>query len=76
MKSPFRLRTAMRGKLPWFLIDLGICGKGGDCEKHGGTHQWYNQDDMHSACYHCRAVREGQLWRSNTHADVTRTTIE
>lgn len=59
MKTPFRLRSAIRKRLPWFLIDLGICGKGDDCEKHGGSHEWYNQDNVHSACYHCCVVRSG-----------------
>lgn len=68
MKSPFRLRTAIRGRLPWFLIDLGICGKGDDCEKHGGAHEWYNQDGIHSACYHCHVIREGRLWQESTTA--------
>ena len=53
----------MRAKLPWFLIDLGWADKGDDCEKVGGEHWWYNQDGEHSACYHCKIVRVGKLWR-------------
>lgn len=60
--SPYRWRTAMRRHLPWFLIDLGIAGKGRDCEKRGGTHAWYNQDGVSSGCYHCKVVRAGRLW--------------
>ncbi|HJS30806.1 MAG TPA: hypothetical protein VJ924_02345 [Alphaproteobacteria bacterium] len=49
--------------MPMVLIDLGIASKGDDCEKAGGWHRWYNVDGQSSACYHCRAVRSGQLWR-------------
>lgn len=34
-----------------------------DCEKVGQKHKWFNVDGVRSACYHCRVVREGQLWR-------------
>jgi hypothetical protein len=33
---PFRWRTWIRAHLPWFLIDLGVSGKGRDCEAVGG----------------------------------------
>jgi hypothetical protein len=59
---PYRWRTWLRTKLPWFLIDLGVAGKGEDCEKVGGEHEWYNHDGERSACYHCRVVRAGRLW--------------
>lgn len=65
MSEPFRLRTKIRRHLPWFLIDRGLCAKGKDCEESGGSHEWYNQDDDNSACYHCSAVRPGQLWDSS-----------
>ena len=60
---PFAWRTKLRGKLPWFLINLGLADKGKDCEAAGGWHRWYNQDYEHSACYHCHVVRRGQLWK-------------
>lgn len=62
--SPYRWRTAVRRHLPWFLIDLGVASKGRDCEASGGSHAWYNQDDVTSACYHCRVVRAGRLWEA------------
>lgn len=34
-----------------------------DCEKVGQQHKWFNLDGVRSACYNCRVVREGQLWR-------------
>jgi hypothetical protein len=34
-----------------------------DCEAVGETHRWHNLDNMRSACYHCKVVREGQLWK-------------
>ena len=34
-----------------------------DCEAVGETHRWRNLDNKHSACYHCKVVREGQLWK-------------
>jgi hypothetical protein len=61
--DPFRWRTRLRRHLPWFLIDLGLADKGDDCEAHGGAHEWYNADDVMSACYHCKIERPGQLWK-------------
>jgi hypothetical protein len=55
-------RTWLRMHIPWFLIDLGIAHKGRDCESVGGWHRWYNIDDKHSGCYHCRIERKGRLW--------------
>ena len=60
---PYRWRTWIRVKLPWFLIDLGIAAKARDCERVGGEHWWHNRDDVSSGCYHCEAVRPGQLWK-------------
>ncbi len=72
MSDPYRLRTRIRRHLPWFLINLGVCRKGNDCEKAGGLHEWHNKDGRHSACYHCNVIREGRLWeRSRTGAAVT-----
>lgn len=60
---PYRWRTWIRAQLPWCLIDLGVADKGENCEAVGGRHWWYNEDGDHSACYHCKVVRPGQLWR-------------
>jgi len=61
---PYAWRTWLRGRMPWFLINLGIAGKGKDCEKVGARHHWYNADHKSSGCYHCKVTREGQLWRA------------
>lgn len=60
---PYRWRTWLRASLPWFLINRGVAAKGEDCEKVGAKHWWYKSDDLHSACYHCNVVREGELWK-------------
>ena len=62
-QHPYAWRTWLRGRLPWFLINLGIASKGRDCEAVRAWHHWYSIDDKLSGCYHCRVVREGQLWR-------------
>jgi hypothetical protein len=48
------------------LINLGIAKKGRDCEGVGAEHHWYNIDNKTSGCYHCRVVRDGQLWKLRT----------
>ncbi len=60
---PYYRRTWWRSRLPWFLINLGIVHKGQNCETVGGKHIWYNRDGKMSACYHCKVVREDQLWK-------------
>lgn len=60
--GPFRFRTWIRSILPIFLVDLGIAAKGNNCEEEGGIHEWYNKDDIHSACYHCEVIKKDQLW--------------
>ena len=62
-RHPYESRTALRSRLPWFLINLGVAAKARDCETAGAKHAWYNQDGTHSACYHCKVVRPGQLWK-------------
>jgi hypothetical protein len=62
--QPYRWRTRIRRNLSWFLIDLGVAGKGEDCESAGGQHEWYNHDDANSACYHCKVIKPGRLWES------------
>jgi|GEM_PF-1497972 len=34
-----------------------------NCEAVGESHRWYNLDDERSACYHCKVIRNGQLWK-------------
>jgi len=63
---PYRWRTRLRRRIPWFLINLGVADKGEDCEKVGGEHWWYNQDGENSACYHCKVIRRGQLWKTDS----------
>jgi hypothetical protein len=65
MKEPYRTRTAIRGRLPWFLINLGFAKKGKDCEASGGHHEWYNRDGESRGCYHCKVVQTGQLWKKS-----------
>lgn len=60
--EPYRRRTWLRQRLPFWVIRRGIANKGEDCEAAGGFHEWYNQDDETSACYHCRVTEKGQLW--------------
>ena len=62
-RHPYELRLLIREKLPWFLINLGIAGKGEDCEKVKAEHEWYNQGGNISACYYCKVEKEGSLWR-------------
>ncbi|GIG21318.1 hypothetical protein Cch01nite_20420 [Cellulomonas chitinilytica] len=46
----FRARTAIRSRLPWFLIRLGVAQKAArDC----GCHDWYRSGDDDWRCYHC-----------------------
>jgi len=59
---PYRWRTWIRTRLPWFLINLGMAAKGRDCETAGGEHHWYNRDGNTSGCYHCEVIRPGRLW--------------
>lgn len=63
-RGPYRWRTNLRTLLP--RLFGGIFDKGKDCESAGGDHEWYNQDNENSACYHCRVVRPGQLWRRDS----------
>lgn len=60
-KLPYRWRTNLRWILPapfWWWVN-----KGTDCEAAGAKHDWYNRDNVTSACYHCEVEREGQLWK-------------
>ncbi|HEV2745782.1 MAG TPA: hypothetical protein VGW34_00610 [Allosphingosinicella sp.] len=65
---PHAVRTWVRGRLPWFLIDLGLANFGADCESLDAQHNWCNIDNVHSRCIFCGPEREGQLWRKNPYA--------
>ena len=71
-RHPYAWRTALRKRLPWFVIDLGIAAKGEDCEKAGATHHWYKQDDQYSACYHCTVTKPGRLWERTSNPSQSR----
>lgn len=43
----YRLRTWLRGELPWSLAER--IPKGFDC----GHHEWYLMEDGRWGCYHC-----------------------
>ena len=61
-RAPYRRRTWLRQRLPFWLINLGFAAKGQDCEAAGGKHEWYNREGVNSGCYHCTKVVRGQLW--------------
>jgi hypothetical protein len=64
-RLPFRRRTWIRMRLPWWLIDRNVAGyrNGDDCERRGAHHEWYNCDNRNSGCCHCGAIKEGRLWK-------------
>jgi hypothetical protein len=66
---PYAWRTWLRGRIPWFLINLGVAAKGADCEAVGARHHWYNIDGQRSGCYHCSVTRPGRLWHSATESE-------
>ena len=51
---------------PEEYLDLHYPRLPDDCETLGGTHRWHNLDDKQSACYHCKVIRSGQLWKSQS----------
>ena len=55
-KHPYELRKQIRSKLPWFLIDLGIAGKGKNCEKLNADHDQYKIDGETNGCYYCKQI--------------------
>ena len=61
---PYRWRTWIRVRLPWFLIERGWADKGEDCEAAGGDHWWYNHDGETSGCMHCKVMRPGPWWKT------------
>ena len=60
-RQPYRRRTWLRQHLPFWLIDLGLAGKGSDCEAEAGNHEWYNGGNG-SSCYHCRVTISSNAW--------------
>jgi len=52
---------------PKEYLDLHYPDSPEDCEVIGERHRWYNLDGNRSACYHCRVVRNGQLWKAKKH---------
>lgn len=62
----YRIRTWLRGNLPYFLSDRIPKGSG-DC----GNHEWYRQDADTDACYHCEVgIRSHVEPQSATPADA------
>ena len=46
----YRIRTAVRRRLPWFLLRWGLAAKPSkDC----GCHEWYRETETTARCYHC-----------------------
>ena len=60
-RHPYETRLQIRGRLPWFLINLGFAGKGADCEKAKADQSWYNMDGELCGCYYCRVVKKGEV---------------
>lgn len=56
-RHPYETRLRIRERLPWILINIGLCGKGKDCEKVGAKHKWYNIDNENFGCYYCRQIK-------------------
>jgi hypothetical protein len=49
-RGKYRIRKAIRARLPWFLVHLGVAAKGKhDC----GNHDWYKSSDEVDRCYYC-----------------------
>jgi hypothetical protein len=63
---PYRYRVWIRGRLPWWLINLGVANKGRDCEAVGGWHRWYKSTDEIDGCYHCEVKRRRTSCQSAT----------
>jgi hypothetical protein len=52
---------------PKEYLDLHYPNGPDDCEAVGESHRWHNLDDKNSACYHCKVIQEGQLWKGEKH---------
>ena len=48
---------------PTAYLDLHYADAPENCEAVGESHRWHNLVDKRSACYHCKVIREGQLWK-------------
>lgn len=53
MSGRYRLRTALRKRLPWRPPLHRLVPKGADC----GQHEWYRSQGDLWACYHCRVTK-------------------
>ncbi len=69
-KHPYGRRKWWRERLPWFLIDLGIAKKGIDCHKVNAEHNWYNKNNVSSACYYCKVIEQGQKWKNQSNETI------
>lgn len=65
-QHPYELRKRLRSVLPWFLIDMGIAGKGKNCELVGANHSYYNIDGSSNGCYYCEQefIRDPKLTKT------------
>ncbi len=61
-EHPYAVRTWVRSRLPYWMVNLGLSAKKKDCSEIGAEHHWYNKGNESSACYHCSEVRLGRLW--------------
>ena len=50
---------------PREYIEQFYPGDSDDCEAVGEPHRWHNLDGKRSACYHCKVIRGGQLWKES-----------
>jgi len=55
------VKVWIRGRLPWWLINLGVADKGPDCEAVGGWHRWYKSTEEIDGCYHCEVTRRRSI---------------
>lgn len=68
----YRLRTWLRGHVPWALVDLFP-----KAEKDCGEHEWFRFDDDTDRCYHCEAGERSHQhmpidWSSDLWRELTR----
>jgi hypothetical protein len=61
--SPYGLtvKAWIRGRLLWWLINLGVADKGPDCEAVAGWHRWYKSTEEIDGCYHCEVTRRRSI---------------
>lgn len=58
-RAPYRLRTKLRGRLPWVLSER--VPKGRDCGE--GRHERYLVEDGLWGCYHCVQDTHESPWQ-------------